>query len=295
MRKYCTRIILIFCVLCATFTINKCYAISSREEVEYFREYKDKEFSKELKKEGYKYGRWHVAGGEITTDDIKSLFISNSMSNDESEYLLNDIIEEIFKKYFDKYLTEEVSDEERLNDYIISNTFIYTKKENYQDGDDIEADLRVYVFPASENSTWSQDKQILKCEYYDKEQEEKLCLEGYLTEKYYIRLSKENDEYVIKFMDSLPEGFHEFVEKIKTEVGLDLENINYADFINAKSQTEIIAESVETENLNSSLTVSQEESTIKDRVSLVIIITCGILIFAIVSSYFRYLNKIKKQ
>lgn len=278
MRKYCKKIILIFCMLFAIFTINKCYAISSKEDVEYFIEYRNSELEKQIKKEGYEYGNWYADG-------------TVRLLPDKSEVILDNIVEEVFREYFDKYLTEEVSDEERLYDYIIDSNFVYTRKENYKDGDDIEAKFVLCVFPAFEDSNWSKDKDVQTLKTYDKNKDSMISIEGYFTDSYYIRLSKENDEYVIKFMDSLPEGFSEFVEKVKSEVGLDLENINYADFINAKSQTEIIAEAVEKEDLNSGQTINVEENEIKDRVSFTIIMVCGALAFIMVLRYFRYLKK----
>ena len=43
----------------------------------------------------------------------------------------------------------------------------------------------------------------------------------------------ETDIYVVKFMDTKPEGYDEYVARMK-EHGIDVENIDYASLINAE-------------------------------------------------------------
>lgn len=130
----------------------------------------------------------------------------------------------------------------------------------------------------------------MELEYYDEKTQERKSLEGYFTDRYYLRLVKENDKYVIKFMDNLPEGYEEFVQRIKDKTGLDLENINYADFTNAKSKTEVIADAAEKSRLESSKKQEAEE-LFENRVSLIIASICTFLIVVIMFNYFRYLRK----
>lgn len=196
----------------------------------------------------------------------------------------------MFSEYFNQYLGENLPEEERLVDYLLTNSFIYTRRENYKDGDDIEVCLTAYVFPASSKTVWSKDKKIMELEYYDEKTSERKHLEGYFTDRYYLRLVKENDKYVIKFMDNLPEGYSEFVQRIKDKTGLDLENINYADFTNAKSKTEVIADAAEKSKLESSKKL-EAEKLFEERVSLIIASICTFLIVVIMFNYSRYLIK----
>lgn len=296
MKKYIKFTFVVLFLFFLSFAINKCYAISNKEEVENFRKYQEKHLQQKLKEEkSAKVIKMFFGGCSSYIDEEtgKTYTYINpegyQYSPNEDEFLLDNIMEETFKEYFDKYLDDNLPDNERLIDYIITNSFIYTRKENYKDGDDIEAEVGVYVFPSSENTIWAKDKEVVELKYYDDNKE--VNLQGYLTDKYYIRLVKENDKYVIKFIDIYPEGYSEFVQKVKEKTGLDLENINYADFTNAKSKTEIIAEAAEKENLESANIDSQEIS--KDKISILIASICTVLIVIIISSYSSFLRKRK--
>lgn len=294
MMKYFIRIIFIISILlCFSFTIDKCYAISSKEEVEEFRKYQEKDIESQLKKDNYKYGRYMISACKLeinseTGEELKIFGVGAKYS--DKEFLLDNIVEEVFKKYFDKYLDENLPENERLVDYLIAGLSIYTREENYNDGDDIEAEISAYVFPAIQESNWAENNKLVKLEYYNYLDKNMHMLEGYFSDSYYIRLVKENGEYVIKFMDTLPEGYSEFVEKVKNEVGLDLENINYADFINAKSETEIIAEVAKEAKLEGA-TIENNEEIIENRISLIVSAICALLIVFIMYSYSNYLRK----
>lgn len=296
MKKYIKFTFVILILFFLSFTINKCYAISTKEDVDGFKKYQEEYLQKELKKENMRAGRL-TFGGSVTSTDETYTYISVAYSMipysmDESYYLLDDIVENAFKEYLDKYLDESLPDDERLMDYITAGSSIYTRKENYKDGDDIEAKIGAYVFPVSEKTIWAKDKKIAELQYFNDERNSMVTLQGYFTDGYYIRLVKENDKYVIKFIDTLPEGYSEFVQKIKDATGLDLENINYADFTNAKSKTEIIAEAAEKENLESANIDNQ--TIIEDKISIVIAAICALLIVIIISSYSSYLRKRKE-
>ena len=68
---------------------------------------------------------------------------------------------------------------------------------------------------------------------YNERVKDYIRIDGYYTE-IYIRLVWENDRYVIKFLDNKPEGYDEFVARMK-ENGIDVENIDYAKLINANA------------------------------------------------------------
>lgn len=296
MKKYIKFTFIILILFFLSFTINKSYAISSKEEIESFRKYQEKHLQEKLKEEKSAKAIKMSFGGccsYIDEENGKTHTYINpegyQYSSNEDEFLIDNIIEETFKEYFNKYLDDNLPDDERLIDYIITNCFIYTRKENYKDGDDIEAKVGVYVFPSSENTIWAKDKEITELKYFENNKE--VNLQGYLIDGYYIRLVKENDKYVIKFIDIYPEGYSEFVQKVKEKTGLDLENINYADFTNAKSKTEIIAEAAEKENLESANIDNKEIA--KDKISILIASICTVLIVIIISSYSSYLRKRK--
>lgn len=291
MKKYIKFSFVLLVLFFLSFTINKCYAISTKEEVDGFKKTQEEYLQKNLKERNMRAGRANF-GTSVTSTEGTYISIGYSMipySMDESYYLLDDTAEKAFKEYLDKYLDENMPDDERLVDYIFTGSFIYTRKENYKDGDDIEAKVSAYVFPASEDTIWSKDKIITELKYFRDNKE--VTLQGYCTDGYYIRLVKENDKYVIKFIDTLPEGYSEFVQKVKDKTGLDLENINYADFTNAKSKTEVIAEAAEKENLESANVDNQV--IVEDKISIVIAGVCALLIVIIISIYSSYLRKIK--
>lgn len=98
-----------------------------------------------------------------------------------------------------------------------------------------------------------------------------------------------NDLYEVAFIDTMPEGYSDFVERMKTH-GIDLENIDYAKLINSKSETEIIAEAVQKENFEAEKIIKT-----KSRINLFVISVCSFGIIVIIIVNINYIKKLKKR
>lgn len=264
--------------------INKSYAITTKHDVNKYIKTVEENFQDTLKEDKMKDGRLYFYVYNVYGIDGRKYFsYSNTMipaGFDENYYQMEDTVKTVFKEYFDKNLNENLPDEERLVDYIVTGgDSLYTKKENYNDGDDIEAKVGAIVFPASENTVWSKKYEKVIGYEYSKKTGEKIEIQGYATEDYYIHLKNKNGKYVITYLDTVPEGYEEFVEKMKTH-GIDLENLDCAKLINSKSTTEIIAEAIEKENFESENIINT-----KAQLNMVVILCCilGIILIIIIN------------
>lgn len=264
--------------------INKSYAITTKHDVNKYIKTVEENFQDTLKEDKMKDGRLYFYVHNVYGIDGRKYFsYSNTMipaGFDENYYQMEDTVKTVFKEYFDKNLNENLPDEERLVDYIVTGgDSLYTKKENYNDGDDIEAKVGAIVFPASENTVWSKKYEKVIGYEYSKKTGEKIEIQGYATEDYYIHLKNKNGKYVITYLDTVPEGYEEFVEKMKTH-GIDLENLDCAKLINSKSTTEIIAEAIEKENFESENIINT-----KAQLNMVVILCCilGIILIIIIN------------
>ena len=111
-------------------------------------------------------------------------------------------------------------------------------------------------------------------------------IEGYTT-AVYIRLVWENDKYVVKFIDNKPEGYDEYVARMK-EHGIDVENIDYPSLINAKVDIKEEIQAAEKKEFNS-------KQTAISFMNKIIITVCGVLIFLIIMINFMINKKVKKS
>lgn len=277
------KIIVIIAII-TLLNVNKSYALTSKQDVCEYTKIVKEDFQDKLKENKMKDGRiFFYAYNVYGVDGRKYFSYRNPMipdNFDDNYYQMEDTVKTVFKEYFDKNLDENLPDEERLIDYIVTGgDCLYTKKENYKDGDDIEAKVGAIVFPASENTVWSKKCEKVYAREYSKKIGEMFEIEGYVTEDYYIHLKNQDGKYTITYLDTLPEGFANFVERMKKH-GIDLENIDYAELINSKSTTEIIAEAVEKENFESENVIRT-----KSQINIVVISICvlGIILTIILN------------
>lgn len=289
-KKISFIIFIIFFIL--LINSNTIYAVSTKEDINKVKELIKEQAEKDMKEWHYTEYRSYVLGEKLYTDPEtgkqypSSSGPASSMAKDSETYKMEDIAVGVFKEYLDKYLSEEVPEEERLVDYFVGSFFPYTRPNDYKYGDDIEVMLSAFVCPVSENSVWGKNKEKVYVGQYDTDW---VIIEGYNTEKYYLHLVYENEKYVIKYMDTKPEGYDDFVERMKKH-DIDLENMDYAKLINAKSEKEIIAESAEVyklENLNS---ISEIE-----KINVLVIIIFSSLILITLFIYLRSLKKSRKN
>lgn len=294
----------IFVILLTLFNASKCYAISSKEDIEIFKEYREDYRQKQMKKgfQGREYKDaiyWFKAEPKTIDSETGKIYYGDGigwgrLSPNKGDLWFENLIIELFTEYFDKNLSENLTDEERLLGYFISNCFPYTRGENFKDGDDIEIKISAFVLPASEKTIWAKNKEKVYAATYGKgycleNNEPKVILEGYNTDEYYIRFSKQNEKYEVAFIDTMPEGYSDFVERMKTH-GIDLENIDYAKLINSKSETEIIAEAVQKENFEAEKIIKT-----KSRINLFVISVCSFGIIVIIIVNINYIKKLKKR
>lgn len=289
MEKVFIRIILLV-IFFALFNINKSFALTTKEEVREYVSLVEENFQKDLKDNNMKDGRIHF-GSYFCDRDKNKKYISCSSSMipeslPDNYYQMEDTVKEVFREYFDKNLDFNLSDEERIVDYIITGGSTYTRAENYKYGDDIEGIIGAIVFPASEKTIWAKDTyNVVFGEIYNKKTKDILKIDGYATKDYYIHLKMQDGKYVITYLDTVPEGYYDFVERMKNH-DIDLENLNYAELINSKTTTEVIAEAVQKENFEIENVVKT-----KSQINFVVILICS---FGIIGTTFMNIKCIKK-
>lgn len=291
--KLLTKVILIISI-CSLFNVNKSYALTSKEEVDEYIKTVEENCQRILKEDKMKYGRIYFYPYNVHGVDGRKYFsYRNPMVPDnfeENYFQMEDTVKDVFKEYFDKNLDENLPNEKRLVDYIITGgDALYTKKEDYKYGDDIEAKVGAIVFPASENSDWEKDCEKVYANKYSEKLGGMFEIEGYATKDYYIHLKMQDGKYTITYLDTVPEGFQEFVERMKTH-GIDLENLNYEELINSKSTTEIIAEAVQKENFETENIIKT-----KSRINILVVALCSIGIVLTIFINIKCIKNLKKK
>lgn len=289
------KVVIIACLLFIMLLINsnESYAVSTKEEIDRVRELIEEDVKKDMKKWHNTEYRYYISGCELYIDSetgesyLSTYGGSRKYSNNAESFKMEDIAVNMVKEYLNKYVEETTPDEERLIDYFISGYFPYTREENFEEGDDIECKISFFVCPASENTIWSKGNEKRYVGMYDSLINDYVIIEGYNIQEYYLHLVYEDGKYVVKYYDTKPEGYDEFVERMKNH-GIDLENMDYAKLINAKSEKEIIADVAETHNFeNSNISV--------EKVNAVIVVGFSSLILVTLFMYLRALKaKIKK-
>ena len=238
MRKV-RNIVIVIGLLLIFFSINNCvYAEESIEEkfklIDECREIYEKELIKESGK--WRGKKYTYANGYLTGQvDTNGKYCYNGfMGNAGVEYnnyaKMQDYVQESVGEYFEQYLNSE-NEKEKLKGYYLGNQFVYTREYEYKEYDDIEARITVFFVPESNNSKWCEKAKDAYTKLYHKENKEFVEIDGFST-SVYVRLIWENDKYVVKFIDNKPEGYDEYVARMK-EHGIDVENIDYPSLINA--------------------------------------------------------------
>ncbi len=172
--------------------------------------------------------------------------------------------EKVFQEWLNQYTAKTASEEERLKIYYLTNCSCFSTYEAFQAGGDIVVKMGALVYPVSENSKWAQ--------YEKHEYENPKDGIGYYVPDYYMRMSKVDGEYKIVYMDFVPEGYDEYVQKMK-EKGIDVENLDLKEILTqeAEEKTEVIEQNAETQNLTA-------ENKIVEKTSLGITLVCGVII-----------------
>ena len=145
--------VIVIILLFTLINVNNSYAITTKEDIELYKEYLEEYRKKEMKKgfQGteYKDAIYYVSASKKAIDSetgeeyIASSFGGGISSEKEGGLEFYHLIMDLFKVYFDKNLDESLPDEERLLDYFISGIFPYTREENFKYGDDIEIKIKI--------------------------------------------------------------------------------------------------------------------------------------------------------
>ncbi len=286
--------VVVIILLLTMVNVNNSYATSSKEDIEVFKEclenYKQMEMKKGFMGTPYKDTIYYVSGSpkaknsETGEEYISTSYGAGICSEEENGLAYYHLIIDIFEDYFDKYLDENLPDEERLLDYFVSGIFPYTREENFKDGDDIEIKIRAFVIPASEKTIWAKNKEKVYVGAYEN-YKLKVALEGYNTDEYYIHFKKQDGEYNVSYIGTMPEGYDDYVARMKAR-GIDLENINYAELINSKTETELIAESVEVENFEMGNVIE-----VKSNINATVVIICSLGLITTLGLTIKRINK----
>lgn len=293
MMKKIIKLITIISII-TLLNVNKLYATTSKQDVIEYINIVEENFQEILKEDKMKDGRLFFYVHNVYGVDGRKYFSYNNQmipnNFDDNYYQIEDTVKTVFKEYFDKNLNENLPDEERLVDYIVTGTDrIYIKKENFKYGDSIEAKVGAIVFPASENTVWSKKYEKVVGRKYSKKTGKEVEIEGYATKDYYIHLKNQEGKYVITYLDTVPEGYKDFVERMKKH-DIDLENLDYARLINSKSTTEIISEAVEKENFEAERIVKAES-----QINLFVISVCSLGIITTIIINIKCVKKLKKS
>ena len=163
MKKILIKMFIVV-VLLTLFNVSKCYAVSSKEDIEIFKEYMEEYRQKRMKEgfQGVEYKDaiyWFKAEPKTIDSETGRIYYSDGISGgilspNKGDLWFEKLIIELFNEYFEKNLDENLPDEERLLGYFVSNCFPYTREENFKDGDDIEIKISAFVLPASEKTIW---------------------------------------------------------------------------------------------------------------------------------------------
>lgn len=234
-----TKIIILILILGTICGNLKVYADENLDEKFKLLEESKKELEKEFLKslspyrgKEYQYARTTFS---VQKDENGKYFISGGSGG--SAYLeynnyikMLDYIYESTKEHFNQYLNTE-NENEKLKGFLITNYFPYTRENEYTDQKDIEGKVTLFFVPEVKSSKWCEFAEKSYTKIYNKGINDYIQIDGYFTE-IYIRLVWEDNKYVIKFIDNKPEGYDEFVARMK-EHGIDVENIDYPSLINA--------------------------------------------------------------
>lgn len=228
---------MIFCI------DNFVYAEESLEEkfklIDECREFYEKELIEESgtwRGKKYTYANGYLSGQvDMNGKYCYNTFMGNAGVEYNNYAKMQDYVQESVGEYFKQYLSSE-NEKEKLKGYYLGSQSIYTREYEYKEYDDIEARITLFFVPESNNSKWCENAKKAYTELYHKENKEFVEIDGFST-RVYVRLVWENGKYVVKFMDTKPEGYDEYVARMK-EHGIDVENIDYPSLINAEENVQ---------------------------------------------------------
>lgn len=292
--KLITKIILIILILGTICGNLKVYADENLDEKFKLLEEAKEDFEEELlgslepyRGKKYKYARTSFS---LQKDENgKYFFYGGGGGSSHLEYdnylKIKDYIYNGTKENLKQYLKTE-NEKEKLKGYFIMSCSTYTRDTEYKEQGDLEGRVTLFFVPEVKSSKWCEHAEEAYTKIYSKEIKDYVRIDGYFT-TVYIRLGWENDKYVIKFIDNKPEGYDEYVARMK-EHGIDVENIDYPSLINAN--VNVKQEIQETEK--------KEFDTRQMAIGIVnygIIIVCGglIVLIVIINIVINKKNKMK--
>ena len=221
----------------------------------------------------YKYARVYATLQEDENGDKFFYFGGGGAASWEynNYFKMKDTINNAINENLKEYLSTN-NENEKLKGYFIMNCTSYTRENEYKEQSELEGKIILFFVPEIKSSKWCEHAEKAYTQIYNERVKDYIRIDGYYTE-IYIRLVWENDRYVIKFLDNKPEGYDEFVARMK-ENGIDVENIDYAKLINANADIKQEIQAAEQKEYESK---QVEVGNIRKG----IIISCGSFIFVI--------------
>lgn len=292
-KSILVKIFVLILISIALFSNLYVYSYENLEEkfklLEDVRKEIEEKASKELKPwrgQQYKYIRASFSGNKdkdgiycFTNCGYKSNIVYDNYAQ------MSDYIYEITKEYFNQYLITE-NEKEKMKGFFITEYFPYTRDTEYSEKKDIEGKVTIFFVPEVKSSKWCDYADKAYTKIYSEKNKEFIEINGYYTH-IYVRLIWENDKYVIGFIDSKPEGYDEFVARMKDH-GIDVENIDYPSLINAKTDIKEEIQVAEKKEFD----VKQTEIKILNKW---IVVVFGIIIILIIIINIVINNKDRKK
>lgn len=189
-----------------------------------------------------------------------------------------DVVEDVFKDWIKQYTLDSVSEDERIKkEFYVTNYRCFYDYQTFKEGDDISAYIGALVYPLKgEDSKWSKFQKAL----YPEQNKDV----GYYPD-YYVRLSKIDGEYKIVYIDIIPEGYYEYVDKMKN-LGIDVENLDLEKLLNSdyEEDSEVTKQSGEIQEFKTS-------NQIIEKTSIGITIFCSFMIGLFIIIYIKKIVK----
>lgn len=196
---------------------------------------------------------------------------------------ITEVAEETLKVYMDKYTSNDAGEDEKLKAYYFGNYSGFTSYEDFKAGKDIIVRMSVLVYPEkADSSKWSG--------YQKLDYEGSIYGQGYNVPDYYIRMTKDGEKYKIVYIDFVPEGYAEYVQKMKDKE-IDVENINLQELINRAYEEIPEIETTEITEQAGKVEEFKSKNEVIEKTKIKIIIFCSLMIVVCLGIYIRKIIK----
>ena len=212
----------------------------------------------------------------LATEDVnkefvpsKKIYVNELNFKDENDCFK--LSEEIMLKYFEQFTHENVPKEYKLENEIFITSHGDFIDSSWKFGDDIYSQMGYILCIDNNESIWLND------ENKKLEGNLKYPNEYSFEEKYWkFVYNKDDNSYNIVYNESVPIGYDEFKQNVKTQTNFDLDNIDTSRLLsndNEKNQTD-------NKNISNDEKINTDKLVIWIRIiSIIGLISIGIVIF----------------